>query len=88
MKDLQEIQASHSKVNDIKYQIPKIQPYMTSPLLNKEEIVLLVALRSHTIRGMKKNFSTWYKPNLSCALGCSEEDSQSHVINCKPILDP
>ena len=60
---------------------------MTSPLFNNEEIFLLVALRSHTIRGIKKNFSTWYKPNLSCALGCSEEDSQSHVLDCKPILE-
>ena len=87
LKALQEIQASHSKVNQIKYEKFEIQSYMTSSVFNNEEISQLLALRSHTVRGIKKNFSSWYKPNLSCLFTCSAEDSQPHLLSCKPILD-
>ena len=60
---------------------------MTSSVFNNEDILQLVALRSHSVRGIKKNCSTWYMPHLSCPLTCSAEDSQPHLLSSKPILD-
>ena len=59
---------------------------MTISVFNNEEISQLVALESHSVRGIKKNFSTWYKAHLSCPLTCSAEDPQPHLLSCKPIL--
>ena len=59
---------------------------MLSPSFSSEEVEKLAALRSHSIRGIKKNFSSWYKPNLSCPLGCSAEDDQPHLRFCRPLL--
>ena len=60
---LRQLQAPHSKVNYIKYTDLKIQPYMTSYEFNYNEVTLLTALRSHTVRTIKMNFPTWYKPD-------------------------
>ena len=48
----------------------------------------LIALRSHTIRGIKTNFSSWYKSDLSCPFKCvNSQDTQEHLLLCKPLLD-
>ena len=60
--------------------------------LNNPEVTMLTALRSHTIRNIKMNFSSWYKNDLSCSLKCQEiqqnqdEDSQQHLLVCKTLL--
>ena len=59
---------------------------MISPLFSSEEVELLAALRSHPIRGIKNNFSSWYRPNLTCPLGCLVEDDQPHLRFCGPLL--
>ena len=56
-KNLTTIQATHEKVRDIKYDKLEIQAYMLSPSF--EEVETLAALRSHSIRGIKKKFSSW-----------------------------
>ena len=79
-----QIQEPHIKVNHIKYNDLKIQPYLTSPMFTNEEVFLLTALRSHTVRSIKMNFSSWYTPNLSCPLNCQQseqaqqQDDQEH----------
>ena len=87
-KNLSELQSSHSKVRDIRYEKLEAQRYIISTTFNNSEIATLSALRSHTIRGVKCNFSSWYKPNLSCSLSpqCQEEDSQRHILRCKALL--
>ena len=85
-KDLTTIQATHVKVQDIKYNKLEIQAYMLSPLFSSKEVEKLAALRSHSIRGIKKNFSSWYKPNLACPMGCLAEDNQPHLRFCGPLL--
>ena len=48
----------------------------------------LIALRSHTLRGVKTNFSSWYKSDLSCPFKCvNSQDTQEHILLCKPLLD-
>ena len=64
---------------------------MTSPMFTNHEVSLLTALRSHTVRGIKMNFSTWYKPNPSCPLKCqqglqtSKHDAQENLVKCETI---
>ena len=83
---LRKIQEPHTKVNQIHYTNLTIQPYMTSKEFQNHEVKLLTALRSHTLRGIKMNFSSWYKPNLLCPLNCQnnqqeqKEDSLSFMF--------
>ena len=50
------IQEPHTKVNQIQYTNLKIQPYRTSNEFENNEVKLLTALRSHTMRGIKNEF--------------------------------
>ena len=90
---LRKIQEPHTKVNPIHYTNLTIQPYMTSKEFQNHEVKLLTALRSHTLRGIKMNFSSWYKPNLLCPLNCQnnqqeqKEDSQRHLLLCQVLLN-
>ena len=59
------------------------------PLFSNTETQLLFALRSHCVRGIKANFSSHYKNNLSCALLCGNKtqiDDQQHLLQCVLIL--
>ena len=80
------VQKTHIKVNKIRYENLHTQPYLINPDFSNEEVAQLIALRSHTIRGIKTNFSTWYKPDLACQFKCIDsQDSQEHLLNCKPL---
>ena len=61
--ELKDIQSKHYKVKD-KYETYDAQPYIQSSLFSNDEICLLTALRSHTIRGIRHNFKNPYKPIL------------------------
>ena len=80
-------------MNQIQYTNLKIQRYMTSHEFENNEVKLLTALRSQTVRGIKMNFSSWYKPNLMCRLNCQnsqqdqQEDSQPHLLLCQALLN-
>ena len=67
----------------------KAQKYITSPSFTNSEITTLAALRSHTTRGIKGNFSSWFKQDLSCPLSkqCKSEDTQQHLLLCQVILE-
>ena len=90
-KELKNTQSKHSKVKDIKYETYDAQPYIHSSLFSNDEICLLAALRSHTVRGIRQNFKNLYKPNLSCPLKCQPagtpqiEDSQEHLLSCSKL---
>ena len=89
LEELTKIQAGHIKVNSIVYSELATQKYLTSPLFSNTETQLLFALRSNCVRGIKANFSSHYKNNLSCALSCGNKtqiDDQQHLLQCIPIL--
>ena len=62
------------------------QEYITNALFSNEEVSLLFGLRSRMFQ-VKRNFSTQYKNNLACALGCTVEETQSHLLDCTYIID-
>ena len=82
---LQDIQSSHTKIRDIKYEGFKIQSYIQSDNFSSEEVSALFNLRASTVNGYKMCFPNVYKNDKLCQLGCSEEDSLSHSFSCPKI---
>ena len=82
-------QKSHSKVKSIKYDKLEAQSYLKSKLFTNEEVSLLTALRSHTVRGVRCNFKNMYKDNTQCPLNCSPlsplQDTQEHMLHCSKL---
>ena len=71
---------------------PEIQPYMISHGFNNQEVTMLIALRSNTVKNIKINFSSWCKTDLSFSLKCQQiqqnqkEYSQRHLLSCQTLL--
>ena len=55
-KELLAVQKKHSKVKVIKYEDFKTQEYICSSIFSNDDVSLLAALRSHTVRGIRCNF--------------------------------
>ena len=84
---LKEKQSNHSKVKDIVYKNLETQQYLKSPLFTNEEASLLFSLRSRAI-DCKSNFKSKYsKEDLLCRICQQEEESQIHLLHCKPLND-
>ena len=72
-------------MEDIEYLKYEISSYLRSPLFNKDDTQLLYALRTRTVRGIRKDFSGMYS-DLSCPLGCDDPDTLPHIISCSVIM--
>ena len=83
-ESLNQKKLNHSKVQNIIFNELKPQTYIT--YLSNDEIKLLFRLRTRTTE-VKCNFKTKFKENLLCILGCSEEDTQEHLLQCKYIIE-
>ena len=83
------LQAQHSKVRDIPYKAFSLQTYLKCPDFSKIDCDLLMALRSHSVKGIKANFSSINKEDMSCPLQCEvpgPEDNQIHLLSCQAII--
>ena len=83
---LQEKKNGHSKVQDIVFDKLRPQNYIKSDKFSNDNVSLLFRLRSRTTN-VKCNFKTQFKGNLKCSSGCLEEETQQHILQCKPLLD-
>ena len=84
-KFLKRQQATKSKMSSLKYLSLKTQPYMESKLFSWEEAVLLMALRTRTVRGVRGDIKGMY-PDTRCPLpGCLEEDTLPHLLVCQVL---
>ena len=79
------MQSEHTKINTIKYESFKIQPYIDSDILTSEQISTLFNMRANTINGFKMCFSSMHRNDTMCKLGCMEEDSLQHCMDCGVI---
>ena len=59
---------------------------MTDSRLSNKMVSLLFHMRSSMVRGIKKNFSSLYRENLSCPLACGGVDEQQHLLCCPVLL--
>ena len=82
---LEEDKSSKSKVMNIEYKNLSKQSYLSSANFTDDEVFLLARLRSRNIL-VKENFSGMYSDTL-CSLGCEENETQQHILTCKPILE-
>ena len=86
-KHLENVKMSHSKVKHIQYSKLEPQEYILNEEFSNDEISKLFSLRSRMCK-VKLNFSGQYvNQNLHCSLGCSEEESQEHLISCKYLIE-
>ena len=74
---------SRSKMSKLKYFNLKTKPYLTK--LPVKRAKLLFKARTHML-DVKMNFGGKRMTKNKCPLGCSVEDSQSHLFSCKIIL--
>ena len=81
---LQTMQKEHSKMKNIKYNKFELSSYLNSPLFNKENRILLLALRTRTVRGIRNDFRGMYADNM-CPLGCGDEDTLENVLSCSVL---
>ena len=84
-------QESHSKVRDIIYKTLEPQKYLSSNMFTNDNVSLLAALRSHTVKGIKCNFKTFYQQDTNCPFKCwppgspPELDTQEHLLFCTQL---
>ena len=84
---LKQVQTSHSKICNIRYEELKMQPYLRSHMLNNHEVSLLFALRSRTVRNVKRNFPGQYGQDMMCQLGCGSDETQEHLLKCDKLSE-
>ena len=85
-EDLLRKKETHSKTESLKYNKLECQSYLKSDskLTNKEK-QLLFNFRTR-MSNVKLNFRNGYT-DLSCKLGCNEEESQQHLFQCDFLLN-
>ena len=81
---LKNLQQSHSKMENIKYEQFETASYMTSPKFSNENVSLLLALRTRTVRGIRNDFGGLYT-DKTCPLGCGEIDTLPNILTCEVL---
>ena len=72
---------NHSKMNGLIYEKLERSEYLCSPLFNSDNVKLLLALRTRTVKGIKNDFRGMFPDNL-CPLSCNSPDTLRHVLEC------
>ena len=76
---------THSKTENLNYNNLECQSYLKSDSkLKNEEKQLLFKFRTR-MSNLKINFRNGYT-DLTCKLGCNEDESQQHLFNCEILL--
>ena len=78
------LQQSHSKMQNIKYKQFETASYMTSPKFSNENVSLLLALRTRTVRGIRNDFGGLYT-DKTCPLGYGEIDTLPNILTCEVL---
>ena len=83
---LQSLKESHDKVKINEYcNLKNPQEYIPSNNLSNTEKYILFGLRSHTIRGIKMNFTNMCPEKSLCPMCERSLDTQEHLLLC-PVL--
>ena len=86
LKQLTDIQKSHSKMASLKYTKLEAQKYMKSPLFDSDSTSLLLGLRTRTVPGIKNDFICLYS-DVNCPLNCGDVDTLPKILTCKVLKD-
>ena len=85
MSYLKEIATGHSKSFNLLKTTLQRENYFKDPKFSKSEAELLFALRTRTIRNIKKNFPTQFNNNMKCQLCSLHEDCQEDLLTCSEL---
>ena len=83
---LNEMAAGHSKSTKLVKTKFQREQYFEDPKFSKSETELLFALRTRTIRSIKKNFPTQFSNNLTCQLCFLHVDCQEDLLTCSELI--
>ena len=79
------LKETHKKIDQIKYEEFRIQPYLKSKVVSQKKKKLLYLLRSQC-HNSKYNFKKLNRNNLNCRFGCPEVEDQIHTFTKFPYL--
>ena len=71
----------HSKMQNLNYEKFELMQYLNSPLFTNMNRNLLLALRTRTVRGIRKDFKGLYR-DTQCPFGCETDDTLQHILEC------
>ena len=78
-----------TKGKSTRYYKLEIQDYLKNGTFSDNERILLTAIRTRCVKGIKKNFPQMYKVCHHCPLKCEskepQEDSQEHLMTCRAL---
>ena len=81
---LLELQQSHSKYRDVKHTTLKMQPYMCDQTMSPEDISLLFALRTKSVRNIRADFNKMFNSDL-CPLCKRHVDTIPALFECEEL---
>ena len=82
---LLEEQKSHSKYRDVRHTSLKLRPYLVDHTMSQEDIQLLFAMRTKTVRGIHSDFGNLYGTDL-CPLCQKHVDILPALMECQELL--
>ena len=85
LKYLNDLKVTHSKLDNLKYETLEIQPYLASSKIYPDMAQQIFKWRTR-MENFKVNFRNGNN-DISCKLGCMEDDSQENLLNCTVIQD-
>ena len=85
LKYLNNLKSKHTKMQNLKYDKLELAKYMVSPLFDHEDVKLLLALRTRTVRGIKTDFRGMFV-DADCPLGCAHQDTIPNILTCPVII--
>ena len=71
-------------MENMKYERFEMSSYLKSPLFKIEDISLLLALKTRTVRGIRNDFGGLY-PDKTCPLGCGDLDTLQKILTCSVL---
>ena len=80
LKYLNNIKSKHSKMTNLNYDNIELQPYLNNELVYPQCAQNIFKWRTR-MQNVTKNFSNGNE-DLSCKFGCTNFDSQEHLLNC------
>ena len=74
----------HSKMSRLTYEKFEISKYLSSPIFNTESRILLLAMRTRTMNGVRCDFPGLYQ-DRQCPLYCGKDDTLDHILTCSVL---
>ena len=81
---LLKLQQTHSKYKDVKHKSLKMQAYMCDETMSQEDISLLFAMRTKTVRNIRSDFGKMYISDL-CPLCHRHVDTIPALLECEEL---